>query len=227
MIYDIYSKRRRRRRKSIDKKKELVIVDYREKNSYVPAKLIKKGLEIRFKELKIGDYIVKDTVIERKSFPDFIASVIDGRLKRQIKEIKQYPNQLLIIEKTGELSPQLKGTVLSALIDHKIPLLFTKNEEETAEYIRLLSKREKHPTKINPTKINLSDNERLLYILQGFPKIGPKRSKRLLEKFKTLRKIFNSNKEDLIPLVGKTSEEFIKIINKEFRPKKSDKSKVK
>lgn len=215
MIYDIYSKKKRR--KSIDKKKELVIVDYREKNSYVPAKLIKKGLKIEFKELKIGDYIVKDIVIERKSFQDFMTSIIDGRLKRQIKEIKQYPNQLLIIEKTEDLSPQLKGATISALIDYKIPLLFTKNEEETAEYIRLLAKRKKHLPKINPTKINLTDNERILYVLQSFPKIGPKKSKILLEKFKTLRKIFDSNKEDLFPFLGKNAEEFIQIINKKFK----------
>jgi len=221
MIYDIYSKRKRRKK---EKKKGLVIIDYREKNSFVPAKLIKKGLEIKFKELKVGDYLVKDIAIERKSLPDFMASVIDGRLKKQIKEIKQYPNQILIIEKTKELSPQLKGSVLSALIDYKIPLLFTKNEEETAEYIRLLSKRKKHLSKINPTKINLSDNERLLYILQSFPKIGPKKSKTLLEKFNTLKKIFNSNKKELSDILGKGADNFIELTNKQFKPKNSKNS---
>jgi len=40
-----------------------VIVDYREKNSFVPANLLKLGMEIEFKELKVADYLVNGIAI--------------------------------------------------------------------------------------------------------------------------------------------------------------------
>ena len=51
---------------------------------------------------KIGDYIVKDTVVERKTVQDFISSMINHRLINQIEELKQYENKLLIIEGISE-----------------------------------------------------------------------------------------------------------------------------
>jgi len=82
-LLDIFSKK-----KSIIQKEELkekIIIDYREKNSLVASHLIKQGFPIEFRELKIGDYIVKDVVIERKTIQDFINSMISRRLLNQIE----------------------------------------------------------------------------------------------------------------------------------------------
>ena len=61
-ILDIFSKKQLKTSKKIEPKTE-IIVDYREKNSLVISNLIKLGFEIEFKELKIGDYIIKDIII--------------------------------------------------------------------------------------------------------------------------------------------------------------------
>ena len=60
--------------------KEKIIIDYREKNSLVASELIKLGFEIEFRELKVADYLVKNTAIERKTVGDFISSMINRRL---------------------------------------------------------------------------------------------------------------------------------------------------
>ena len=95
MINDIYSFKKRKIKKKIEKR---IIVDFREKNSLVPAELIKKGFIIEFKKLEIGDYLVKDFVIERKTKNDFIASIIDGRLKLQMREMQKCAQPFLILE---------------------------------------------------------------------------------------------------------------------------------
>ena len=79
-FFDIFSK------KKISEKKDLikVSVDIREKNSLVPSVLGKLGAEVEFSTLKVGDYIVKDFVIERKTISDFISSMINKRLSKQL-----------------------------------------------------------------------------------------------------------------------------------------------
>jgi len=67
-LHNIFSKRKTKK----EIKKPKIIIDYREKNSLVASELIKLGLEIEFKELKVADYIVKGVAIERKTISDFI-----------------------------------------------------------------------------------------------------------------------------------------------------------
>jgi Fanconi anemia group M protein len=218
MIYDIFSKPIK---KISQKKFSKIEIDFREKNSLVPTKLLKLNHKIEFKELKVADYIINNIAIERKTAQDFIQSMINGRLKKQIKEIKQYSNHILILE--GELNKTefknknaLKGFILSIIINHKIPIIFTKNEEETATYISLLAKRKQNLSPINPKKAKLSQKEQLEYILQSFPKIGPTKSKQLLKKFKTLKKIFQEKEENLKPILNKNAFQFISLLNSKY-----------
>ena len=54
----------------------MIIVDKREKNSLVISELIRRKIPIEIKQLEIGDYIIGDTIIERKTKSDFISSII-------------------------------------------------------------------------------------------------------------------------------------------------------
>ncbi|HKL23543.1 MAG TPA: ERCC4 domain-containing protein [Candidatus Nanoarchaeia archaeon] len=218
MIYDIFNKPSK---KIYRKKLPKIIIDFREKNSLIPTKLQKLNHEIELKELKVADYLINNTAIERKTTADFIQSMINGRLKKQLQEIKQYPQYLLVIE--GDLTQTkfqnqnaLRGFLISITLNQKIPTIFTKNEEETATYISLLSKRKSSPSKVNPKKSNLSKKEQLEYILQAFPKIGPKKSKELLKKFKTLKNIFQEKEENLKPILNKNAFQFISLLNSKY-----------
>ena len=95
-LLDIFSSKKPIIKKE-EKSKEKIIIDYREKNSLVAPHLIKLGLEIEFKELKVGDYIVQNVIIERKTINDFLSSMLNHRLLNQIEELKQFENKLLII----------------------------------------------------------------------------------------------------------------------------------
>ena len=223
-ILDIFS-RKKQPIKSISKEK--VIIDYREKNSLVFSNLIKLGLEIEFKELKIGDYIVKDVVIERKTISDFISSIINRRLSKQIEELKQFEKKLLISEcieeqevysdeDLGMNANAIRVFLLSTVIKHKIPMIFTKNPEDTAKFINVISKKKVKEISLNGMKKTLNKKEQLQFIIESFPGIGPKKSKELLTKFGTVQNIINAPIEELKKILGKKAETVIEIINREY-----------
>jgi len=204
-----------------------ILIDYREKNSLVPSSLVNLGLEIEFKELKVADYLVNNVAIERKTISDFISSMLNKRLLKQLEELQQYPNRLLIIEgfeeqelyndeNTSGLHPNsIRGFLLSIVLKHKIPIIFSKNEKDTARFINLISRKKEREIGLNVNKKNLNKKERLQYILEGFPGIGPKAAKKLLQKFKTLQKIINAPQEELKKIIGKKAEIF-KLVKEKY-----------
>lgn len=221
-IHNIFSEKIPKTKKALPKEK--IIIDYRERNSLVASELINLGLGIEFKELKVADYIVKNIAIERKTVTDFLISMIKGRLLNQIEELKQYEDKLLIIEGISEKeiynddnhlginANSIRGFLLSILLKHKIPIIFTKDSEDTAKFILILSKKKERESPLNIKKKSLNKKERLQFIIESFPGLGPKTAKKLLERFKTIKKIINTPLEDLNKVIGKKAEIF-KLIN--------------
>ena len=217
-LFDIFSKSKRKKEET-KKEKQKIIIDYREKNSLVASELTNLGFEIEFKELKVADYIVKDIAIERKTVSDFISSMINHRLVKQLDELQQYENKLLIIEgieeqeiytedNEGVHANSIRGFLVSILLKHKTPIIFTKNYQDTAKFIWVLARRKEKEMPLNVTKKSLNKKERLQFILEGFPGIGPKTARKLLEKFKTLKNISNASIEELTEVIGKKADIF-------------------
>lgn len=222
---DIFSKKKTR--KIEEKPKEKIIVDYREKNSLVSSYLIKQGFSVEFRELKIGDYIVKNIIVERKTIQDFISSMINHRLINQIEDLKQYENKLLIIEGISEkeLYPEensgisanaIRGFLLSILIKHKIPIIFSKNAEDTAKFLNVLSKKKEKEINLNAKKKTLTRKEQLQFIIESFPGVGPKKARKLLEKFGTIQNIILASTEDLKEILGVQAENIREIIERKY-----------
>ena len=213
---DIFSKSKENKQENQEKIK--IIADIREKNSLVPSYLAEQDIEVVFKHLKVADFLIGNTAIERKSSSDFISSMINKRLSSQLEEIKQYPNYLLIIEGNPLDSDfanknAIRGFILSILNNYKVPILYSNDEKETAIYLSLLAKKKEQESGIRASKIPLTKKEKLQYILEGFPNIGSKTAKKLLKKYKTLNNIFSS--QSLEQDIGKKSESF-KLLKEEY-----------
>ncbi len=188
-----------------------IIIDKREKNSLVIAELIEQEIDFELKQLVVADYLIKDIAIERKTVSDFITSMLNKRLVRQLHEIKQYPKQLLIIEgidehelyndeEKGMHGNAIRGMLLSIVLDMQIPIIFTKNYEDTAKFLILLKKRqERKPKEYSLQAARKARNiaEQQQFILEGFPGIGPATAKKLLKKFQTIKKIINASEKKL------------------------------
>ena len=213
-IFDIFSKK-----KETNEKPLKVIVDHREKNSLVISELMSLGLEVELIHLKVADYIVKDVAIERKTVSDFISSMINKRLVNQLEELNQYKEKILIIEgiyeqelysdsdEIGGMHPNaVRGFIISILLKSKVPIIFTKDYKDTARFISVLAKRQAKELSLNVNKKSFHKKERLQFIIEGFPGVGPKSAKKLLEKFKTLKRVINASEEELKEVLGKKAE---------------------
>jgi len=240
-IESIFSKPEKQKKSSKNKKTKKIIIDHREKASLVPSYLEKQGFEIEYKQLNVADYIVRDVAIERKTIQDFISSMLNQRLRKQIQELQQYENRLLIIEgleegdlysenneinETSGLNPNsIRGFLLSITLKHRVPIIYTKNEEDTAKYIEVLNKKQSSPVMSwQAQKMNLSPEEQLQFIIESFPGIGPKTSKKLLEKFGTIQNIILAPTESLQEILGKKAETVREIIEREYKTESEDNS---
>ncbi|MBI2044157.1 hypothetical protein HYT24_02225 [Candidatus Pacearchaeota archaeon] len=223
-IFELFKKVDRIKEKPLVK----IEVDYRERNSSVIIELASLGIDIDFKELKVADYLVSDVAIERKTVFDFISSMKNKRLIRQLEELQQYPNKLLVVEGIDEqelytdsderigMHPNaVRGFLLSILLKYKVPIIFTKDYRDTARFISVLSRKKAKEMPLNVSKRYLNKKERMQFILEGFPGIGPKTARKLLKKFKNLRNIFNASEEEIKEEIGKKAEVF-RLVNEKY-----------
>jgi ERCC4-type nuclease len=184
-----------------------IIVDTREKQSLIAANLIEQKANMKFEKLDIADYLIGDVAIERKTFQDFLSSMINKRLIQQLKEIKKYPKPILLIEgfyydyeNHNIHENAIRGMLTSIATEFQVPIIYTEDEKDTAKFLINLAKKQERPKQtlsIRPTKTFETLEERKQFILEGFPKIGPTTAKNLLQKHKTLRKIFNLKPKQL------------------------------
>ena len=213
-------------RKKTTETKKIIIVDNRELNSFVPAELKKMGFQLDLKQLPVADYIIDNVAVERKTISDFKSSIINKRIIAQLKEIKQYPQHILIIEgieSEGIYDGQIhenafRGMILAIVMEFNVPIIFTRNERDTAKYIAVLAnKKAKKHEAIRASKILLTDEEQIQFVLEGFPGVGPATAKKLIEKFGALRSVANASKEELEEVIGKKAERIYDILNKIIR----------
>jgi len=191
-----------------------IIADRREKNSLVIAELNEEGVSVEMKQLQVADYLIsKDIAVERKTVNDFVASMLNKRLFKQLSDLKEnYPKPLLIVEGVEEqdiyksnrhpnLHPNaIRGMILSILLEFSIPVIFTKDYADTAQFLILLAKRQEKPAReisLKAKRRAFSLAEQQQFVIESLPGIGPTLAKELLKKFKTVRGVMNANKVEL------------------------------
>ena len=215
---DIFSKKKLNQEK---KQSAKILIDDREKNSLVPSILSKLNINYEFSHLPTGDYIINDVIIERKTIPDLKSSIITKRILFQLKELKQYPKAILLIEGISNFElyqgilheNALRGFILSVALEHKIPIIFTENEEDSAKYIAVLARKTKKTQLSLRPKIQLNKDEQKQFILEGFPGIGPTTARKLLDKFKTIKNIINTDEKELKEILGKKTDNFKRVLD--------------
>jgi Fanconi anemia group M protein len=215
---DIFSKKEK-----MNKEKMKIVVDYREKNSLVIANLINLGVEIDFQNLPVADYLVEDIAIERKTISDFISSMINKRLLRQLEGMGQFRKKILIIEgydekdiyDSGIHENAIRGMIFSVILNFEVPIIFTKNAEDTARYLLVILKRiEKGPKEMSfqAKKKASSPREQQQIIMESFPGIGPSIARELLKKFESIEGVINAEVDEMkeIKRLGEKKAKIIK-----------------
>jgi len=190
-----------------------IIVDEREKKSGIPDLLKSIGLNIEMKTLPIGDYIVApETIVERKSIRDLMASVFDGRLFDQCSRLKEHFEHPIIlmegnvdeIEEITENPLIFYGALSTVAIDFKIPVIPTPSAAHTAKLLVSMCSRKDTPKGPYLKKIKKSSDleKQQLSVLCSLPGIGEKFAVRMLTKFGTPLKVFSATTADLAKVEG-------------------------
>ena len=218
-FYNPFSKSKSRKKPKL---KPIIIADIHEKNSLVISELHSSNqIQLETKHLQIGDYLIGNTIIERKTISDFISSMINKRLIQQLQQMQKYKQQFLIIEGNLEKFNDFKtpnairGFILHILTNYNIPIIFTQNPKETSHYLITLAKQQLKKS-IKPSfhsKIPKTIKEQKSYILESFPNIGPETSQKLIKEFKTIKNIFNASEQKLEPILKHKTTDFKNLIN--------------
>ena len=190
-----------------------IVVDEREKKSGIPDLLKSIGLNIEMKTLPIGDYIVApETIVERKSIRDLMASVFDGRLFDQCSRLKEHFEHPIVlmegnvdeIEEITENPLIFYGAISTVVLDFKIPVIPTPSAAHTAKLLVSMCSRKDTPKGPFLKKIKKSSDlqKQQLSVLCSLPGIGEKFAVRMLEKFGTPLKVFSATTADLAKVEG-------------------------
>jgi Fanconi anemia group M protein len=191
-----------------------MIVDSRELPTAVARELTRLDVEISGESLQIGDYVIsEDVCVERKESGDFIQSLIDGRLFVQLTALRtSYRRPVLIIE--GEqliglraVNPaSIYGALASIAIRIQVPILWTRNAEETANVLYRLAHLEqvgaKKTLRTRSGDARGTDAEALEYVLSGFPGVDTVISRAILSEFGTLEDVFSASEKELQSVKG-------------------------
>ncbi|RLI96606.1 MAG: hypothetical protein DRO96_02720 [Candidatus Aenigmatarchaeota archaeon] len=216
-----------------EQKKVKIILDSRER--LVKQILANYDCVIEERQLPVGDFVLSDRVlVERKTAADFVQSILDGRLFNQLVALRQVQRPILILEgeKFNERITKnaLRGALGSIAIDYQIPILWTKDVEETTGLVYQIAKREqlvkKREVSIRVKRKFRTLEEAQEFLVAGLPSVSTTLARRLLEKLKTPEKVFTASDEELKEVHGIGSElvaRFKKILKSEYKRKKERK----
>lgn len=210
-----------------------VFVDHRE-NNMVPAYIKELGAEVIVKQLRVADFICSDRVaIEKKTCSDFLQSIINQRIFRQMEEISaSFERPLLLLEgnpdmlfvERGMHPNTIRGVISSIAIDYKIPIIWTANSKETAGMVYWIAKREqdheKRGIQIRAKTRTETVEDQQEFIVAGLPAVSNVLTKRLLECFGSVKKIFNAKQNKLMKVEGIGEEKAKRIwelLNAEYK----------
>ena len=190
-----------------------IIIDDRETSSKVVEVLSNMGAVIRIERLPHGDYAIGDRIlVERKTVRDFVDTLINRDLLGQLKAMAESAPRPVIIIEGGDLYAQrdmhpnaIKGVLAALTVDMGVSILFTRDEQDTAQMLFVLSKREdgeRGERKVHPNKSHHSQREEQEYIISAFPEIGMKNARLLLAHFGSIQGIVNASLEELGAVKG-------------------------
>ena len=191
-----------------------IIIDHREARGTLPRKLYDLGLKVDTQTLEIGDFIIsEDVVVELKKVSDFVNSLIDGRLFSQANDLKEnFVKPIYIIEgdvtdlfEVRNVHPNaIRAAMISLLLDYQIPFLFSHSENETANILSSLVKREQREGNrsvgLRGSKRVWTLEDKQQFLIEGLPLVGPKLAKSLLQAFRSPSNILKASEEDMLTI---------------------------
>lgn len=192
----------------------VIEADLRERAGGVLERLGASGLvEVRLAQLPTGDYLLGGGIaVERKAASDFVASIVDRRLFRQVDALQAaFPRPIIILEGdpfTVErpLQPEAIRGALSYLIAVRgLAVVSTRDSDETAALLLTMARQVRDGVAVpegraKPKAPTLAARQEA--VVAALPGIGPRRARRLLAEFGSLVALVTASAEALRAVEG-------------------------
>lgn len=166
--------------------------------------------------------------IQRKELSDFIASIQDGRLTREVAMMKSVALKVIVIEgrimytaddilmynkrASSFTRAQFEGYVMS-LMEKDVHVVHTANTQDTARWTKLFAQwttkprhasLERRPGPTSPWG-NITDEDWAIHLLQGFDGLGSEKAKAIIKHFGGVPLTWTITEQQLmeVPGIGK------------------------
>lgn len=224
-----------------------ILVDTREPPELfekIRASLSEKGLRVTQETLST-DFLIKGSpgwVIERKNVQDFYGTWMGDRLADQLRTLKMYegagykPAVMIVgnpwaVVKFRKINPAaLMNMINSISVAWGIPVLWCLNESlisSTLAYIAGKAKGERNEMPMRRTAPReLDSKEQAIYVLQGFPGIGPATTEKVRQHatclWGFLHRLIEGN--DIDGLTERQRAKIEEVMNADWSKKEDDKT---
>jgi len=199
-----------------DKKKTITIhVDHREAASGIPEQLSQvKNVELVIEQLPLGDYVLSPQLaVERKSAADLAASILDRRLFSQCEQLTEtFERVIYLIEgaslyKASNLHPNaLRGAISYLTVLAGVTILRSETVEDSALLLATMARHEQHGLgyriSLHPSRKSASSSQRMRYMIEELPRIGPELAEALLHHFGSIKALVGADKDALCQVPG-------------------------
>lgn len=178
-----------------------IFADFRENRSKVPGFLIELGVKVEGASLAADYVISRGCEVERKTVADFITSIADGRLFRQVSDMAYHCSSPLILVEGGGLYRHsrvteniIRGAILWITMQKKVALIRTCNEWDTACTLALLVKKYSNMQNVGGVslrhrRVSVSPWQRQIRMLKQIPGLGHRLAHDLLTVFGSVAKL--------------------------------------
>lgn len=195
-----------------------------------------KALATRVETLPVDILIIgseRKYAVERKTASDYWASVVDGRLWRQAKELErlrdeeQYIPLILVVGDLRKIIKIHKATMIQyigmqvALSTFGLTPVHVGNKDAAVLAIRYLAtkagQKPSHPRATLPKPLSRTLEEERIDVLCAFRGIGPVTAEKMLSRW-ALYEIFNLDKERLVEELGeRKAQHFLEVLGRDTR----------
>lgn len=193
----------------------MIIIDTREPDE-IKEYVEEEDGEYEEEHLSTGDFLVANTIIERKQYGDFI-----GRLTQSERDIWQqvltmsnaaeelgYDTELLFegewadALRWSDLTPKEATTAIGSIKKMGVGTVHLVGPRATAQYLVKLDDESSHDIGSIRDTPSVPDELMPRYLTEGFPGVGPSRARDLLDHFGTFKDIVNAEPDELTEVSG-------------------------
>ncbi len=167
--------------------------------------------------LPYGDILIADILIERKTTADFLQSLRDGRLFRQVSALHAFSTRrLLIVEGLGFPSSQgysessIYGALTKIEVGMQTPIVWTNSITETAELVsRIVAQESKVVSRAAAARRDPSRRKEIcpqVRAMRAIPELSTSTGRDLLHHFGSIRGVLNASMVELESVAGISPE---------------------